>query len=80
MAIQDLGAASAWITLDGKALAKVAGYLDEGTTVVVVLEDLRRLAHVYRADGAPRMLGADEELTIPDMLGDFHVRIGRFFE
>ena len=26
-----------------------------------------------------RLLGADEELTIPDLLGDFHVRVGRFF-
>ena len=38
------------------------------------------LAHLYRADGTTRLLGADEELTIPDLLGDFHVRVGRFFE
>jgi hypothetical protein len=63
-----------------KVLAKVAEYLDAGTTVVIVLDDQRRLAHVYRADGTTRVLGADEELTIPDLLGDFHVRAGRFFE
>ncbi len=63
-----------------KALAKVAEYLNAGTIVVVVLDDNRRLAHVYRADGTTRVLTADEELTIPDLLGDFHVRVGRFFE
>ena len=63
-----------------KALAKVAEYLDAGTTVVVVLDDNRRLAHVYRADGTTRVLTADEELTLPDLLGDFRVRVGRFFE
>ena len=41
---------------------------------------MRRLAHVYRADGAIRLLTADEELTVPDVLGDFSVRVGRFFE
>ena len=63
-----------------KALAKVAEYLNAGTIVVVVLDDNRRLAHVYRADGTTRVLTADEELTIPDLLGDFHVRVGLFFE
>lgn len=63
-----------------KVLAKVAEYLDAGTTVVVVLDDQRRLAHLYRADGTTRLLGADEELTLPDLLADFQVRVGRFFE
>jgi Uma2 family endonuclease len=63
-----------------KVLAKVAEYLEAGTTAVIVLDDPRQTAHVYRADGATRLLAADEELTIPDLLGDFHVRVGRFFE
>jgi Uma2 family endonuclease len=63
-----------------KVLAKVAEYLEAGTTVVVVLDDERRLAHVYRADGMTRLFGADETLTIPDLLADFRVRVGRFFE
>jgi Uma2 family endonuclease len=63
-----------------KVLAKVAEYLDAGTTIVVVLDDQRRLAHLYRADGTTRLLGADDELTLPDLLGDFQVRVGRFFE
>jgi Uma2 family endonuclease len=63
-----------------RVLAKVAEYLDVGTVAVLVLDDHRRQAHVYRADGTTRILGADDELTIPDLFGDFHVRIGRFFE
>lgn len=63
-----------------KVLAKVAEYLDAGTTVVLVLDDERRLAHVYRSDAAPRLLGAEDELSIPDLLGEFRVRVGRFFE
>ena len=63
-----------------KVLANVAEYLDAGTTVVLVLDYQRRLAHVYRADGTTLLLGADEELAIPDLFGDFHVRVGRFFE
>ena len=63
-----------------KVLAKVAEYLDAGTTVVLVLDDERRLGHVYSADAAPRLLAAKEELSIPDLLGDFRVRISRFFE
>jgi Uma2 family endonuclease len=61
-------------------LRKVAEYLDAGVTVVVVLDDQRRQAQVYPADGATRLLDADEELTVPDLLGDFRVRVGRFFE
>jgi Uma2 family endonuclease len=63
-----------------KVLAKVAEYLDAGTTVVLVLDDERRQVHVYRVDGTTRLLGAEEELSIPDLLGDLRVRVGRFFE
>lgn len=63
-----------------KVLAKVAEYLDAGTTLVVILDDPRRLAHLYRADGTTRLLGAEDVLTVPDLLGDFQVMVGRFFE
>jgi Uma2 family endonuclease len=63
-----------------KVLSKVAEYLDAGTTVVLVLDDQRRMAHVYRADGTTRILAAAEDLEIPELFGDFRVRVGRFFE
>jgi Uma2 family endonuclease len=63
-----------------KVLAKVAEYLDAGTSAVLVLDDERRQAHLYRADGATQILDADKELTIPDLLPEFRVKVGRFFE
>ncbi len=63
-----------------KLLARVAEYLDAETTVVLVLDDQRRMAHLYRADGTTHLLGAEDELSIPDLLGDFRVSVGRFFE
>ena len=63
-----------------KVLARVAEYLGAGTTVVVVLDDQRRMAQLYRDDGTTRLFGAEDELSIPDLLGDFRVRVGRFFE
>ncbi len=63
-----------------RVLAKVAEYLEAGTTLVIVLEDQRKQAHLYRADVAPRTLGVHESLTAPDLLGDFQVEVGRFFE
>jgi Uma2 family endonuclease len=63
-----------------KLLAKVAEYLEAGTAVVIVLDDERRLAHVYSPDGATQILSGDEELTIPELLADFRVKVSRFFE
>ena len=63
-----------------KVLAKIAEYFDAGTTVVLVLDDERRLAHIYRADAAPRLLDVEDELNMPDLFGEFRVRVGRFFE
>jgi hypothetical protein len=47
---------------------------------VVVLDDDRRSAHVFGADGTNRMLGVDDELTLPDILGDFRVDVRRLFD
>ena len=63
-----------------KVLAKVAEYLDAGTSAVLVFDDSRRVAHLNRADGATLLLGATDELTIPDLFGSFSVSVGRFFE
>ena len=61
-------------------LAKAAEYLAAGVSVVVILDDERRSANVISADGSTRMLADDDELAIPEILGDFHVPIQRFFE
>src|SRR5262249_46785063 len=63
-----------------KVLAKVAEYLESGVTAMVVLDDQRRSAHVFNADGSHRMLGPDDELTFPELLPEFRVIVRRFFE
>jgi Uma2 family endonuclease len=63
-----------------KLLAKAAEYLDAGVSVVCVLEPKTRKAHLFYADRPTEILAADDELTFPEILGDFRVRVGRFFE
>jgi Uma2 family endonuclease len=57
-----------------------AEYLDSGTTAVLILDDQRRTAQLYRAEGTTRLFVADEELSIPDLLGEFRVQVSRFFD
>ncbi len=61
-------------------LQKVLEYLNAGVLVVVVLDPEPQIAHVFSADDPPRRLGAEEELILPEVLEDFRVRVGRFFE
>ena len=60
-------------------LARVTEYLNAGVVVAIVLDPDPRTAHHYRADRAPRVLGPDDELTVPELLGDFRVAVRRFF-
>ena len=60
-------------------LAKVAEYLNAGVFVVCVLDDESRTAHLFYADRPGRILGPDDELMLPDLLGDFRVPVRRFF-
>jgi Uma2 family endonuclease len=62
-----------------KVLAKVVEYLDAGVSAVVVLDDKHRRAQVFTADDN-RLLGSDDELTIPEILPGFAVAVRRFFE
>ena len=50
-------------------------YLEAGVGVVVVLDPEPRTAHIFRADRAPQQLGPDDELTLPEILGDFRVKV-----
>jgi Uma2 family endonuclease len=63
-----------------RVLAKVAEYLEAGVTFVVVLDDEHRQTHVYAADEPVRVLNSDSELALPDVLGEFRVRVAKFFE
>jgi Uma2 family endonuclease len=61
-------------------LAKDTEYLNAGVVVVLVLDPDATSAQVYRADQPPRILGPDDELTLPDLLGEFRVAVRRFFD
>jgi Uma2 family endonuclease len=61
-------------------IEKVSEYLSSGTQVVVVLDPEPRVAHISSANAPPRRLGPEEELILPEILDDFRVRVGRFFE
>jgi Uma2 family endonuclease len=63
-----------------RLLGKVSEYLDTGVTVVCVLDQQSETVHVYRNDDLPRTLHGEDELTLPDVLGDFRVVVSRFFE
>jgi Uma2 family endonuclease len=58
---------------------KVHEYLAAGVAVVIVLDPDPKSAHVFRPDQTPQELGPEEELTIPELLGDFRVKVARFF-
>jgi Uma2 family endonuclease len=62
-----------------KVLTKVVEYLDAGVFAVIVLDGMRRRAQVFTADDM-RILGPDDELTVPEVLPGFVVAVRRFFE
>ena len=64
----------------GEIHEKVAEYLGAGVLVVVVLDPGPQTAHVFAADNPPRVLGAEDELTLPGVLEGFAARVGTFFE
>jgi Uma2 family endonuclease len=61
-------------------LEKVTEYLEVGVAVVIVLDPEPQTAHIFRADHAPHQLGPEDELTVPDILSDFRLKVARFFE
>jgi Uma2 family endonuclease len=63
-----------------KILAKVAECLGAGVIVVCVLDDLTENIHIYRDGEAVRVLGPQDELTLPEVLPGFKAVVKRFFE
>jgi Uma2 family endonuclease len=63
-----------------KVLGKVVEYLNANVGVVCVIDPTRRTFHLYEGDQPVRILSAEDELTLPTLLGDFRVRVGRFLD
>jgi Uma2 family endonuclease len=62
-----------------RMLAKVSEYLEAGVEVVCVLDEVSETLQVYRPNELPRTLHGEDELHLPDVLGDFRVAVQRFF-
>ncbi len=52
----------------GKVLSKVGDWLDAGARLVWIVDPVRRVARVYRADGTVTSLSADDSLDGEDVL------------
>ena len=63
-----------------KLLGKVAEYLDAGVTVVCCLDPDDQTLHLYRADQPVVILKSSDRLSLPDLLPDLDVTVGRFFD
>ncbi len=63
-----------------KILSKVAEFLDAGVAIVCALDPSDETAYLYEGDRPVRILTAHQEIEFPDLLGEFRVRVGAFFE
>lgn len=63
-----------------RVLQKVAEYLSAGVPVVCVLDPRNETARLYFADQPELVLTADDQLTFPNQLPGFSVRVGSLFE
>src|SRR5262245_4391929 len=61
-------------------LVKVGEYLPAGVLKVIVLDPRSQKAHIYSADQEPEVLGPEDELAVPELLGEFRVAVHRFFD
>jgi Uma2 family endonuclease len=59
---------------------KMAKYLDAGVRAVCIADDDTRSIHVFRPDRPLQVFRADDEFTLPEILGDFRVKVQRFFD
>jgi Uma2 family endonuclease len=63
-----------------RLITKAGEYLEAGVLVVCLLDQVSETLQVYRADELPQTLHVDDELHLPDILGELRVPVGRFFE
>jgi len=61
-------------------LTKVVEFLNAGVQIVCILDEQTEICSVYRTEDRPHELAADQDFTLPDILGDFRVPVRCFFE
>lgn len=59
---------------------KVGEYLRVGVPIVLVLDPDSKSATTYRLKSGQQTFEADEDLTLPEVLPGFSIRVGKFFE
>jgi Uma2 family endonuclease len=64
----------------GELHTKVAEYLNVNVKAVCVVDDETRTIHVFFADVPPQILTVDDDFALPEILGEFMVKVERFFE
>ncbi len=64
----------------GQVLAKVGDWLNAGAALVWIVDPVRRVARVYRADGSESILGADDSLDGEDVLPGFSVTVASMID
>jgi Uma2 family endonuclease len=62
-----------------KVHEKVAEYLNAGVSQVCVLDAKTQTAHVYYPNRPPRTLTEGDELTFPEILGEFRIPVAKLF-
>jgi Uma2 family endonuclease len=63
-----------------RMIAKAGEYLEVGVTVVCLLDEVRETVMVLRGEEPPQTLHGDDELYLPDILGELRIPVRRFFE
>ena len=63
-----------------KITVKVGEMLDAGVVAVCVLDPQVEALTVFRDDEFPRVLAADDEFTLPELLGAFRVAVRLFLD
>jgi Uma2 family endonuclease len=64
-----------WIAIQRKATE----YLESDVRVVVVIDPAAQTMHVFTSDFPSEVLSGDQELTLPEILPGFSLRIADFF-
>jgi Uma2 family endonuclease len=62
-----------------KVFRKVGEYLEAGVQVVCILDPRSETLIVYRMDELAQTLTVDDELTLPDVLPGFRIKVGEFY-
>lgn len=59
---------------------KISEYLAVGVRIVCVADPKTETVAVHHSEKPVQSLSGDDELTLPDVLGDFRVAISKFFD